>query len=269
MISITPRDFDYNKAEEFLCANADQRRLDQMKRKLDRGRFIKAENQLAKRIGPVQLLAQSDWTDASVFEGATIPNLCHPHHRWLWHRVLKHYKKRSDTLVVVSCFGGKPYSRSVPLRELLVLAQKGWFDLAVISFHPVPIVPLDASTMYPNMLYDWPHPESDAMMHLESELSASYWVQFLAQNPYEKVVFCLNQYKPHVDVMQKLRSVFPEIKMPNMWDDWPPFHSFIDERYHGLTIWKFRYHNFKVLRSFISHELGDPEQFRKDANLEK
>lgn len=273
MISITPRNFDWGKTNSELETRINERRKAHHEAKLTRSKLHLIKDPLSDLVGPVQLVPQGDWTDCVVFNGCTVPNLCHPHHRLLWHRILQNYKPKHDVLLVMSCIGSKPYSASRLMKQMVHLSKLGWFDMAVMSFHPVPIEPLDASLMYPNIMYDWPHTESDSMMHVHAGLSASMWIEFLSRHHYKKVIFCLSQYDPHIEALQKIMKALPDIEMVNMYDSWQPLHGFIYDHYTSrgnaiTSIWKYRFHGFKTTREFISHELGDPKGFRCDAKLD-
>ena len=269
MISLTPANFDWESTDKELCEFANQYAKDQIKRKIRIGGFKPTTDALTKRCGRVQLIDQSEWTTSKDFSAPTLPNLCHPHHRILWHRILANYKPKSDVLLVANCSATKPYSNNLQYKFYLKLAKKGWFDLCIMSFHPVPLYPLDASSMYPNNIYNWHHEESEQMVHHEEELNFNQWVEFLSRFHYKKVVFALNQYAPNVRVYNKLKTVFKDIEFFNAYEDSPELREFISEHFQGGNgPWRQRLHSFKCTREFIWQCMGNPPQFRVDARLE-
>lgn len=268
MITITPCDFNFEAADKLLCSKLNATYA--KRRDTDNGkpRCKHFEHILADRIGRVQLMPQAEWCGITPFTAPGVPNLCHPHHRILWHRFLETLKPESDVLVVASCSFSKPYSKNMSYRQYVKLAKKGWFDLCILSFHPVMIHPLDASAMYPNIMYDWPHADSPALTRIKAQHNLSLWVEFLARHPYKKVLFVLNQCEAHVRVYEGLKAAFPDRDLKLLWDDWPRFREYV-EKHFKPGLWQNRMHSLKEVREFISHELGDQEQFRCDAKLEK
>ena len=267
MISITPGNFDFNATEAILEQKLNKHNASCFKRGISQ-KFVPAKDVLARRIGRMQLLPQESWTDTSVFSGPTVMNLCHPHHRLLWHRILEHYQPRSDVLAVANCTCSKPYSKNNLYHWYVDAAQKGWFDFAIMSFHPVPVAPLDASKMYPNIMYDWPHDGSEVMNQWELCHSVALWTEFLRRFRYRKVVFCLNQYSIHVETYKRLKAELPDIEMPLLWD-YEPLQQYISRWSPKTPIWYSRIHTFKVTREFVAQQLGNPEQFRRDVLLDR
>ena len=267
MISITPANFDWESADKELCEFANQYAEKQIKNKIRIGGFKPTTDALAKRCGRVQLIDQSEWTTGKDFSAPTLPNLCHPHHRILWHRILANYKRNSDVLLVANCGIAKPYSKTRQHQIYNGLAKKGWFDLCIMSFHPVPLVPIDASTMYPNTVYDWHHLESKTMQHHDVQFNFSAWVEFLKRAGYKKVIFCLALYEGYNEVYHRLKEALPDIEMTLLLEDYPPVKTFIKERFKGTGVWVSRIHGLRVTREFIAQCLGNPVQFRRDAKL--
>ena len=267
MISITPNNFDFNATEAILEQKVNKHNTIRFKSGMNQT-FTPAKNVLAQRIGELQLVPQEIWTDTSVFSGPTVMNLCHPHHRLLWHRILEQYQPRSDVLVVANCACAKPYSKNRTYHWYVKAATKGWFDFAIMSFHPVPVWPLDTSKMYPNIMYDWPHDGSDVMNQWEQCHSMALWTEFLRRFNYKKVIFCLNQYKTHVEVYERLKAELPDVEMPLLWD-YEPVQQFVSRIYGKTHIWRSRIHGFKLTREFVAQQLGNPKQFREDVSLDR
>ena len=266
MISITPADFDRNAAEVVLREILDEYNSERVKYGAA-SKFCPAVNVLDKRTGPVQLIPEDQWTNIQPFIEHTVENLCHPHHRILCHRILSNYKRDSDVLLVANCGITKPYSKTRQHEIYNRLAKKGWFDLCIMSFHPVPLVPVDASTMYPNTVYDWHHLESKMMQHHDAQFNFSQWVEFLKRAGYKKVIFCLTLYEGYNEVYHRLKEALPNIEMTLLLEDYPPVKAFIKERFKGTGVWVSRIHSFRVTREFIAQCLGNPAQFRRDAKL--
>lgn len=265
MISITPNNFDFDATEAILEQRLDKHNIIRFKSGMNQT-FVPAKDVLVKRIGELQLVPQQAWTDTSVFSSPSVMNLCHPHHRLLWHRILEQYQPKSDVLVVANCACTKPYSKNRTYRWYVEAANKGWFDFAIMSFHPVPVAPLDTSKMYPNIMYDWPHEESNALNQFKLCHNVTLWTEFLRRFRYKKVMFCLSQNKVHVAAYERLKAELPDIEMSLLWD-YKPIQQFVSRIYGKTQIWRGRIHQFKLTREFMAQQLGNPEQFRRDVSL--
>lgn len=268
MISITPTNFDPVYAEDILEKKLDEhnayRKITGLKAK-----FVPAKDLLLKRTGAMQFIPQEEWTNITPFISPSMMNLCHPHHRILWHRFLENFKPRSDVLLVANCSATKPYIKNRQYRHYVKLANLCWFDFCIMSFHPVMCIPFDSSSMYPNIMYDWPHNESQEMARQKVAHNTTLWVEFLSRFKYKKIIFCLNENPSHNAVYYKLKETFPDIEMSLLWEDWEPFRHFATKIYRGRGLWKSRVHEFIQTREFISHQLGNSDQFRRDSKLNK
>ena len=161
--------------------------------------------QYASCVSEEQLIPEKYWADVQTFTPPKLSFLYHPHFRLLFDLVKNVYKMNSDTLVVCSCGGAKPYINNKKYNMLLKASKAGYFDLVVCSVYPVFLHPLDTSRMYPNSFYEWPHIESPQLRSDLQNNKIHYLVEFLNLFHYKKIILVHNG--KHTYFYQKIKEI--------------------------------------------------------------
>lgn len=146
------------------------------------------KEQYLKCVSNEQLIPEKYWVDVRAFTPPKVTALHHPHFRLLFDLSKDIYKMNSDTLVVCSCGGSKPYIDNSKYSMLLKASRAGYFDLMVMSIYPVFLYPMDTSRMYPNSFYEWPHTESPRLFDDYANNNLHHMVEFLNLFHYKKVI---------------------------------------------------------------------------------
>lgn len=207
--------------------------------------------EFAPDFGQNQIIPKELWASPFEFMQPSLDLLYHPHLHLLYQESLKRWQPHSKTLLVCSCGIAKPYSTQKRFKYYKNMAEAGHFDIMVSSIMPVMIYPFDNSSMYPNVLYEWPHDESHELRDALTNLKVTILTDFVHRFNYDKIIFLYSHMGLSL-VAKELQNRFgsdrvfdvPEI-MAN--DDR------VKEKYNNHpSIWRVRIFQDSITKSIIN-----------------
>lgn len=208
-----------------------------------------------------QLIPSEYWADPYLLEGCNLQQLFHPHWRLAWDLLNERYKPRSENLFIATCGGSKPYSQSMRFANFMRGAKAGFYDMLIASLYPVPVYPLDASSLYPYTFSEWPHPDSDKLVETRAEVHARYLAEFLKKHKYKTVVYTHNGTEYHNIMADYYRKYAPEgCKIINLATD-TNLLDVIEAKHPVRTktgINKMRHYSLKITRQYVCRAFGNP-----------
>lgn len=142
-----------------------------------------------------QLIDPSEWTDIQKFCGMTSDLILNPHVWLAFLRSINSYTPTSDTLVLMQCGAGKPYTANTNKTWALggCFLEKPLYDFAYLSIVPIIAFPVDATISYPFYFYEAGHFVSNDMEEFEEETSKlPLLVDLILKKRYKKIIFCHN-----------------------------------------------------------------------------
>lgn len=173
-----------------------------------------------KMVKDEQLIPRKLWDNPNNFNGTKMDTIFHPHFNLLWDSVVETWKPTSSHLMLASCSGSKPYSENLQYQKYIKMHERGFGDFIIISSPcPVAVKPVNASAMYPNCFYDFPHIESPHLENMMIQNNIRCLTQIILKHKY-KSVSITHIGLPYYDrIMEGVKELCPHLTIYNFSKD--------------------------------------------------